>query len=69
MEESGFASESLTEKWDSVELYNRYRHAYEVIIVAVVVYVQDVVPASLLKHPERLIEAADKKNKGLLKGC
>ena len=65
VEESGFATESLDEKWDSVELYNRYRHAYEAVIVAVLIYVREVVPPALLHHPEKLIAMAEKQNKGM----
>ena len=62
--ESGFATMSLKSKWDSVELYNRYRHAYEVIIVAVLSYVTEVVPPAHLHHPEVLIQFADVECKG-----
>ena len=55
---------SLKSKWDSVELYNRYRHAYEVIIVAVLIYVIEVVPPALLHHPELLMKFADEEYKG-----
>lgn len=64
VKDSGFATESLNSKWDAVTLYNRYRHAYEVVIVAVLIYVREVVPPALLEHPEHLIKMADKDNKG-----
>ena len=64
MDDSGFATESLQSKWDGVSLFNRYRHAYEVIIVAVLIYVQEVAPPGLLQHPERLIEMAESQSAG-----
>ena len=56
--------DSTQEKWDSVELYNRYRHLYETVIVAVLVYVLDVVPQHLLGHPQLLLDVASGQNKG-----
>ena len=64
LEETGFCSESIHEEWSSVELYNRYRFAYEVIIVGILTYLLDVLPEGALDNPGLLIAAASTHNKG-----
>lgn len=58
IEESGFQVESLKEKWGSAELYNRYCFSYEVLIVAVLSYMLEVLPRDLLDQPQNLAALA-----------
>lgn len=49
---------------DSVELYNRYRFTYEVLIVSILTYILEIVPPDLLHHPLDLMEMLDELNPG-----
>ena len=62
---SGFGVNSIVENWNSMELYNRYRHAYETLLVAIMTYLIDVIPISLLLQPSILISMAEEVNPGL----
>ena len=64
VEKSNVCVDSTREKWDSVELYNRYRHLYETLIVAVLKYLLEVVPEHMLDHPLQLLHVASQQNKG-----
>lgn len=61
---TGICQDSLQEKWSSVELYNRYRFAYETFIVGILAYVLEVVPANLLEQPGLLLQVAKEQNPG-----
>ena len=62
--ESGFCTESIHQNWSSVELYNRYRFTYEVIIVAVLTYLLEVLTPEQLIDPTWVMKEADTKNPG-----
>ena len=67
LEETSFCEESIKEHWQSVELYNRHRFLYETIIVAIIAYLSDVLPANCFDDPESLLEAAQD-NRGTFPG-
>jgi hypothetical protein len=69
LETTGFCSQSINETWSSVELYNRYRFVYEVIIVGILAYLLEVLPAGALDDPGPLLEAARTQNKGKKNEC
>ena len=50
----------------SVELYNRYRFAYEATIVGILAYLLEVLPDDALNDPASLMEAARVKNQGIM---
>ena len=47
-----------------MELYNRYRFTYEVLIVAILHYILELVPSQLLEHPLDLMAMLDELNPG-----
>jgi len=49
IESSGFSINSIEEDWSSVELYNRYRHFYEVVIVGIVEYLVEILPENIVQ--------------------
>jgi len=61
-DETTFCSASLNEEWSSVELYSRYRFAYEATIVGNLAYLFEVLPDGALNDPASLMEAARVKN-------
>ena len=69
MEKTGLSEASIKEDWSSVELYNRYRFFYEVIIVGILAYITEVIPAHILNRPDILISAAADQNKGANEFC
>lgn len=62
--QADFCVNSIQEDWGGMELYNRYRHAYETLIVASMTYVCEVVPLDLLEKPEMLLKLAESCNTG-----
>jgi len=60
---SGVSTESIVEKWDSVEKYNRHRFFYEALIVGALEYLKEVIPKELMGDPVALLQRA-KRNKG-----
>jgi hypothetical protein len=66
IDETGFCSASLNEEWSSVELYNRYRFAYEATIVGILAYLLEVLPDGALNNPASLMEAARVNNGGTM---
>ena len=60
---SGVSTESIVEKWDSVEKYNRHRFFYEALIVGALEYLKEVIPKELMSDPVALLQRA-KRNKG-----
>lgn len=63
VQHAGVCQQSIDEKWDSVEKYNRHRFFYETLIVGCLEYVKGVVPEELMRDPAALLDAAES-NKG-----
>ena len=61
---AGFCVNSIQATWGGMELYNRYRHAYETLIVACMAYLISIVPVDLLQQPALLMTAAEGWNPG-----
>ena len=62
---SQFDVSSIHETWDRVDLYNRHRHCYETVIVAILAYVTEVFSTEDLADPVALMETVSANNGGM----